>query len=460
MTTATKPLTGRVPPNMIVRASAGSGKTYGLTVRFVQLLAAGARPDAILATTFTRKAAGEILGRVLERLAQASSSDDECEQLSRDLGRPIDRDEVTRLLRQVVGQLHRLRISTLDSFFGQVAQCHGLELALPPRWRIAEGTADARQRDDAIQDVFREDSQQDLLTLLHLLEQGDTSRRVAEQTRSTVDDLYQLYRTSPADAWRSIRPCKQLCDDEFSAAVERFLGTAFEKKSFQNAHDTACLHVGARDWKAFLAVGIAKKIVDGDTKYKNSPIDDATLDVYAPIVKYAANELTNGLLQRTGATHDLLKRFDERYSRIKQQTGQLTFDDVTQALEGASWSDLGERTAFRLDGRIEHLLLDEFQDTSWPQWRVLKPLVRETTKADSDKSFYCVGDVKQAIYGWRGGHAGILQGLDEHLDNVATATRSQSYRSAPAVIDAVNLVFGSLRTNPALKRCRAPPRAR
>ncbi|MEZ6071703.1 MAG: UvrD-helicase domain-containing protein [Pirellulales bacterium] len=208
------------------------------------------------------------------------------------------------------------------------------------------------------------------------------------------------------------------------------------------------------DWRGLLDSGLGKKIAAGELTYFNAPIEPEAVEVYRSVIDHASSELTNQLIDRTWATRDLLERFDERYWRLKERSGQLTFDDVTFALARAAWTDFGDVASFRLDGRIQHLLLDEFQDTSWPQWRVLEPLVRECLVPDAGKSFFCVGDVKQAIYGWRGGHAGILQRLHQHLENVHEESLTRSYRSAPAVIDLVNLVFGNLTQNPALARWR------
>src|SRR6516225_9248800 len=102
--------------HQVIRASAGSGKTHRLTNRYLALLAAGVEPDAILATTFTRKAAAEILDRVLERLARAASIADAAAELAKQ----IQTDDNTphafaALLRRLLRNLHRVRIGTLDS---------------------------------------------------------------------------------------------------------------------------------------------------------------------------------------------------------------------------------------------------------------------------------------------------------------------------------------------------------
>src|SRR5437764_1700688 len=102
----------------VIRASAGSGKTHQLTNRFVALLAAGVAPDAILATTFTRKAAGEISDRVLERLARAAGDAAAARLLAKEIGQITFGPECfAKLLRDLLRCLHRVRIGPLDSFY-------------------------------------------------------------------------------------------------------------------------------------------------------------------------------------------------------------------------------------------------------------------------------------------------------------------------------------------------------
>src|SRR5256885_10686308 len=103
-------------PNVVIRASAGTGKTYKLTVRFIGLLLAGARPDEILATTFTRKAAGEILDRALLTLAQAAADDAARTELATALEiKSLSAHKCRELLTATLQRLHTLRIGTLAS---------------------------------------------------------------------------------------------------------------------------------------------------------------------------------------------------------------------------------------------------------------------------------------------------------------------------------------------------------
>ncbi len=113
--------------------------------------------------------------------------------------------------------------------------------------------------------------------------------------------------------------------------------------------------------------------------------------------------------------------------------------------------DLGS-LSFRLDARIDHLLLDEFQDTSPQQWRVIQPWAERVTAGADGTSFFCVGDVKQAIYGWRGGIAEIFDAIDRQLPGLTPQSLNTSFRSSPPVIDAVNHIFTHLAEHPNLGR--------
>ncbi|MCA9106848.1 MAG: UvrD-helicase domain-containing protein, partial [Planctomycetales bacterium] len=116
-----------LPRATFIRASAGTGKTFQLSNRYLRLLLAGQRPDSILASTFTRKAAGEILERVIQRLARAAASSAEATDLAGHLdAQQVERPEFARLLRDLLRRLDRCRISTLDSYYGQLARTYCL----------------------------------------------------------------------------------------------------------------------------------------------------------------------------------------------------------------------------------------------------------------------------------------------------------------------------------------------
>ncbi len=138
---------------MLVRASAGTGKTYRLTARLLKILLQGAPPETILATTFTRKAAAEILERVLITLAEAADerNDGALEKLRQQVGIPtLPRLVCLQLLTRILRNIHRLRICTLDSLFAQLARSFPLELGLPPTWRLTDEIEETWLRERAV----------------------------------------------------------------------------------------------------------------------------------------------------------------------------------------------------------------------------------------------------------------------------------------------------------------------
>ena len=139
----------------MILASAGSGKTYALTNRFVRLLAHGAAPERIVALTFTRKAAGEFFDEILKKLASAATDTTKAEKLAVEIGAPtLGAADFLRLLRVVVTAMPRLNLGTLDGFFARVVQNFPLELGLDGEFQILEASAAARERRRVLQQMF------------------------------------------------------------------------------------------------------------------------------------------------------------------------------------------------------------------------------------------------------------------------------------------------------------------
>ena len=130
--------TAGVFENIVIRASAGTGKTFQLSNRYLNLLVSGVDCQEILATTFTKKGAGEILDRIIQRLSRAALSTEHASRLQSELGVPLDQDRAAQVLQKLLRNLHRLEIGTLDSFFNRVARVFSLELGLPPAWDIVD----------------------------------------------------------------------------------------------------------------------------------------------------------------------------------------------------------------------------------------------------------------------------------------------------------------------------------
>ena len=468
-------------PHQVVRASAGAGKTYQLTTRYLKLLSLGEPPAQILATTFTRKAAGEVLARVLGRLSSACVDDAARVELEAALalppGQTLSQDDCIQMLRGMTSNLQRLSIGTIDGFFNRAARALGLELGLPPEARlIDEGSAFARQmRADAIQAGLDEQVQGDdglatLIEMLRRLHHDTAERKVADAIDQIVTDLLEVYRSHPDPALWDALPETGMLSPELLAAATQVLhgmqdaipvtkkGTPI--KHWANAYSKLLADIDRGNWEGLLANGLIGKILQEEAKFSGAEITDDWQRAIHPLLVHAKAQRIKVLADQTRATHSLLAWFDRHYRAIRWRRRALLFSDLTHLLAdglptvGDATPTAGiDELSYRLDTRVTHLLLDEFQDTSLRQWDVLRPFAEQITDNFEDsRSFYCVGDTKQAIYGWRGGCAQLFDAVETELPGIETTTLSKSWRSSQVVLDAVNQVFGSLTQNAALDK--------
>ena len=158
--------TSQTVPNQIIRASAGTGKTFRLSNRYIELLTRGHSCDSILATTFTRKAAGEILDRIVQRLASGALDETAASELAGFVNCELDSSRCRELLKGLMKKIHRLQIGTLDSFFSRLARSFSLELGLPLDWSISTNQLLGELSDLSIQEML---SSQNAIRMMHLL---------------------------------------------------------------------------------------------------------------------------------------------------------------------------------------------------------------------------------------------------------------------------------------------------
>ena len=340
--------------------------------------------------------------------------------------------------------MHRLHISTLDSFYAKIARSFSLELELPAGWQIVNEITERNLRAEAIRILLQNESTDDVLKLMHLLSKGEASRSVSEQIAGQVDALYEIYLEAPENAWHMLQRKKQLSSSELMAAIEVLTTTSLPTdKRFQNAREKDLANAREANWGAFLSQGLGAKIIEGTLLYYNKPIPTDLVHAYAPLLSHAKAVIISQIADQTEATCQLLKCFDVVYQPIKFSRRAMRFEDLTRKLGDAVLADRMDDVIYRLDRNISHILLDEFQDTAPLQWRVLRPFVQRKQL----KSFFCVGDVKQAIYGWRGGVAEIFEAIDEELDGIESQSLNQSWRSSPILLDCVNTVFENIDAN-------------
>lgn len=461
----------------LIVASAGSGKTFRISSRIIELLASGAQPRSIFASTFTRKAAGEILDRVLLRIGRGAADDAAAASLAAELdagvigaagteeGAGPDSAAFWReVLEGTLRELHRLDIGTLDAFFGRALGSFAFEVGLPPGWGVADEPTLERTRAEALDGVLGTPDRAALVQVLRALHAGDVRRSVHAALARDADALMRVDESlvpeapaAEAPGWQAMRrgvePRPADLDAQCAQLAVRIRAVPVpEKKSggpdsrWLKAMTQAAERVEQGDWEEYLKSGLYPKVGEADAGeeplYYKTPFPEGLADLLDAGAALARLDLGEELAARAEAMGRLAGRYREAWQAGLLATGRLRFDDVTRLL--AAGGPLGRERAelmYRFDGSTEHVLLDEYQDTSLLQWEALRPAVEEVAAGGrAGSAAVVVADPKQSIYGWRGAAPVVVDAVRE-LWKLPVKPLAQSWRSSQRVLDVVNAVF-------------------
>jgi len=461
----------------VVEACAGAGKTWMLVSRIVRALLAGAAPDEILAITFTRKAASEMRVRLHEWLREfADASADERRRQLRVRG--LSDFEADRL-EPALAQLHarvlhagaEVQIHTFHAWFAQLLRLAPLEmldaLGLQPSMSLIE------EIDDQLGELLRR-FQREVLNAPALLAdyQALTERhgrwRLDQWLRAAIDKRLEIER---ADARGVLQPSIATASQQWPVCVDfahpllRIRGDFALRRLFGQAIDALAM-AGKNERKASDALAAALELGDARlaltearkalfTK-EGSPRKLGNAATVSSAVA-ALLELEQQVMQQDA--HDDHQRMVHLsrlllgcWHALKRERALMDMQDLERgALALLADPATSGWVQQRLDARLRHVLIDEFQDTSNLQWQALQSWLTSYAGAGGGASgqqplsVFIVGDPKQSIYRFRGAEPRVfgaarrfvIEGLAGH-DLACNHTR----RNATAVIDAVNAVFG------------------
>ena len=448
--------------NLMILASAGSGKTYQLGNRVIGKIALeGVNPERMVALTFTRKAAGEFADSVLTKLAEGTLDPKKAAEISRDLGSEI---EVAPILEQVVAALPRLQLTTMDGFFTKVVRGFQYELGITGgTFDLLQGERKKLAEAEIIDSVLRE-SFGDNEEFFHAFRRA-TLGRPGQGVRKTLEEFLKdwlgLWKSLDRDKmgvpvfgdlpsvndWEAQKmPLIQVLENSENPKALNDLLKAFEGHSI--GRSLKLNTIGKRMVEALDQSGpIALK--NGKAELEFSAED---WEKWQALFGLAIRCELASSVERTQPLMALVEMIDAQFEAKLRRRGLLGFDDVKNLLGAGMRSEEGrlrrESIDYRLDGRYDHWLLDEFQDTSGSDWSGLATLVDEAV-TDPEGGLFVVGDRKQAIYGWRGGDVTIFDDLisnygGDHENGLQVEPMSKSFRSCPAVLSLVNAVCGDL----------------
>lgn len=466
-------------------ANAGSGKTRVLTDRVARLLLGGVEPQHILCLTYTKAAASEMQNRLFRRLGEwAMKPDDALRDALATLGEGEDLtdDRLARarqLFARAIETPGGLRIQTIHSFCATLLRRFPLEAGVSPRFTELDDRAAKLLREDIVQDMadhLHPDLMAEVAAAWTGEDFGSLMEQVAGQRHAFAPPLDRaacraLFGLSATDSVETLLADVFLGDEpawmpdliaRMAAGKVTDAKIAAKLASLDFARPTPDLLAALED--LFLTGESAKEPFTA--KLGSLPTKD-TREAMPPVLRDRLENLMRrvesarltriGLLAAEKATtlHRFAGAFLPLYDVRKAARGWLDFDDlITRARLLLTDSAVAAWVLFRLDGGIDHILVDEAQDTSPDQWRVIESLAAEFTAGSSardiDRTLFVVGDKKQSIYSFQGADVAAFDA--KHGDfqtRFATVERAFqtlqlefSFRSSPAVLKVVDETFG------------------
>lgn len=469
---------------IVYRASAGSGKTYTLALKYISLaLKSGSKGFThVLAVTFTNKATGEMKDRILENLYGLSRGLDanfleDVKEITKLSEQEIQRKS-TEMLCYIMNDFDHFRVETIDSFFQSLLTNLAFELGLTRGFKV--DLDDKRVISIAVERILRRIDQEEKNglrrivkeSLIRSLEDGN-SWDIAKDLKAfagknlfkseyvnnekNITDLLnngglRKIKESIFKSWSVLKEEKEKALQFVEQWVSDAEGDSSWKKQVVSAVKTFCGYV--RKNKGTLTSTVKKAAEDKDALLKNPGCDEA-LDVKAQQVSDYLEKLVdfydNG--ERYGRPYNTCQLAVENLDTlafmgaISEEINRIVLEENTTLLaktpllfKNLVKDDIDQSFVFERAGTtFKHIMIDEFQDTSRVQWNNFEHLIKES-KAQGEESLV-VGDIKQSIYRWRGGDWNILHGFKDKKDDTFVKNLYTNYRSKPIVVRFNNVFF-------------------
>ncbi len=428
---------------MALKASAGSGKTFALSVRFLALLFKGANPSEILTLTFTKKATAEMKERILDylKILQKENLENEKEKSQNILKELEEKYHLNPdLVRNSAPKIYQrflnaeIRISTIDAFFQSILRKFCWFVGLSANFEVNEDTkAHQQQLNESFLSALNGEQLEELSVFIAQCLSYDnyTSDSILERLRSLKNKLYLFDPNKKEPAF----------DEE--GFLEKLRSLNQQIQSIETVSDRAKTAIKCDDFRGFLNSSLTWLEKKSEYIYFKKLKDEI------PTLESECEEIENDLKRYYEAKESALfkkfPKFIQLYDKATSKIQALDFDaikDKVHALLKGYEEMPAEFFYFRLDSKIAHILIDEFQDTSLNDYKILAPFIDEIKagigQAKWQRSVFFVGDVKQSIYAFRGSFSSLFESVakDFYHDNLPF-----NHRSSPLIINYVNTIF-------------------
>jgi ATP-dependent helicase/nuclease subunit A len=461
-------------------ANAGSGKTRVLTQRVAWLLLEGTAPERILCLTFTKAAAGEMQNRLYRTLGGwAMISDEKLRQELYEMGVPVGRISPEQLRRartlfaRAIETPGGLKIQTIHAFCAGLLRRFPLEAGVSPAFEEMDETAAARLHAEIL-DAMASGPEAPLVDAMAArLTEGEPSAFLAAvakcwpQGRDACDEAALREALGcGADTEETIRDAA--CGADMLDRIEAFLGdgkgapgktlsdlcAALEQAriaAIEDRWDLLGKALLTADGEPRKTGRWPKAVLAGD----HGPLAEAFAEMAQILCDARARLAALDSLAQAQALHAFAPAFVRRLHAAKQARGWLDFDDqIARARHLLSSSDMAQWVLFKLDGGLDHILVDEAQDTAPGQWSVIEAIAAEFGAGDGarpgvKRTLFVVGDRKQSIYSFQGADPDAFDRMRgvfrKRLPPEAATLRdhalTHSFRSSPVILDLVDAVF-------------------
>ncbi len=477
-----------------VSANAGAGKTHTLANRVTRLLLEGARPERILCLTYTKSAAAEMQARLFAQLGQwAMFDDDKLGKAIAEIGARVPDAEglkhARRLFALALETPGGLKIQTIHSFCERLLGRFPIEAGIPPAFRvldeqsardlIAEARAQVLERAGsgdselaaAVAHIVTEASESRLHQILHaalgndrrklerffavLPEGEDALRRLAERAHGVQqgDSVEHIAEEFCAQAKTEAEQLASVIvwlsdgiktDRGFARQLEAFSTRGFSTDAFRSLRDAFCKNDGeAKEKLVTKALGEARPELAAYV----TQLAERFIAAEQRCRAARAALLAHAALTLADAVRDV-------YAEAKRARGVLDYNDlISETLALLNRSDAAAWVLYKLDGGLDHVLIDEAQDTSPEQWQIVRNLTEEffagAGRRDlfaAPRTVFAVGDQKQSIFSFQGADPDEFEVNRRHFaahaqDDFADVRLQTSRRSAPEILQFVDAVF-------------------